>query len=332
MPTPTSPRGRLSALAVIVSLCFVCGADAKVVKKRKFLPEPKKTEEEAIIRLQILLDSKQFGPGKIDGAIGQFTRKAVAHYNVLFGLEHNNYYQVITQSEAEVKELYTNYTVTEGDFKFVADIPYKPAEQEKVAYLAYRTIEEFVSERFHTDEKFLAKSNPELDWSMVVAGTVIKVPNIAPFKIEDVVTNKSFGKDEVLSKRLVIIDTSQKIAAIWDGDKLVATFPVTPGREKFIHRGSWTMRNMINTPEFRWDKSMLDTGARSETYYQLPAGPNSPVGIFWAGLSKKGIGMHGTALPHTIGRSRSAGCIRLANWDAVRLAALVRPGATVEMR
>ena len=89
---------------------------------------------------------------------------------------------------------------------------------------------------------------------------------------------------------------------------------------------------MITTPEFRWDKSMLDTGERSDEFFQLPPGPNSPVGIFWAGLSKAGIGMHGTALPHTIGRSRSAGCVRLANWDAVRLAQLVRPGATVEMR
>ncbi len=330
---PKQTNSRLTALAIAAALCATAiGADAKLLKTRKFLPEPDKAETETIIRLQILLDGKQFGPGKIDGAIGQFTRKAVAHYNVLFGLEHDNYYQVITQSEAEVAELYTTYTVTEGDFKFIANIPYKPAEQEKVKYLAYRSIEEFVAERFHTDEKFLAKTNPDLVWSKVVAGTEIKVPNVEPFQIEDVETNKSFGKDEVLSKRLVIIDTSQKIAAIWDGDQLIATFPVTPGREKFIHRGKWKMLNMINTPEFRWDKSMLDTGARSDTYYQLPAGPNSPIGIFWAGLSKAGIGMHGTALPHTIGRSRSAGCIRLANWDAVRLAALVRPGATVEMR
>jgi lipoprotein-anchoring transpeptidase ErfK/SrfK len=42
--------------------------------------------------------------------------------------------------------------------------------------------------------------------------------------------------------------------------------------------------------------------------------------------------MHGTSDPETIGRARSAGCIRLANWDAIRLPSLIRPGASVEIR
>ena len=61
----------------------------------------------------------------------------------------------------------------------------------------------------------------------------------------------------------------------------------------------------------------------------LPPGPNNPVGMLWAGLSKSGIGLHGTASPETIGRSRSAGCVRFANWDIVRLPTLIRPGARV---
>ena len=40
----------------------------------------------------------------------------------------------------------------------------------------------------------------------------------------------------------------------------------------------------------------------------------------------------GTAEPETIGRTRSHGCIRLANWDAIRLPNLIRPGTTVEIR
>jgi lipoprotein-anchoring transpeptidase ErfK/SrfK len=42
--------------------------------------------------------------------------------------------------------------------------------------------------------------------------------------------------------------------------------------------------------------------------------------------------MHGTPNPETIGRARSHGCIRMANWDAVRLPTLIRPGTTVEIR
>jgi lipoprotein-anchoring transpeptidase ErfK/SrfK len=56
------------------------------------------------------------------------------------------------------------------------------------------------------------------------------------------------------------------------------------------------------------------------------------VGIIWCGISKSGIGLHGTASPRTIGRSQSAGCVRLANWDAIRLPELVRPGARVIVR
>ena len=64
------------------------------------MPEPEKGDTETILRLQIHLDESNFGPGKLDGAIGQFTRKAVAHYNFQHGLAHDNYYKVITDSKA----------------------------------------------------------------------------------------------------------------------------------------------------------------------------------------------------------------------------------------
>jgi lipoprotein-anchoring transpeptidase ErfK/SrfK len=80
---------------------------------------------------------------------------------------------------------------------------------------------------------------------------------------------------------------------------------------------------------------LLETGKRSKDpskVYDLPSGPNSPVGVIWCGLSKSGIGLHGTADPETIGRAQSAGCIRLANWDAIRLPTLISPGSSVEIR
>ena len=46
-------------------------------------------------------------------------------------------------------------------------------------------------------------------------------------------------------------------------------------------------------------------------------------------LNKKGIGIHGTDEPETIGRTSSHGCIRLANWDAAKLAGMMQPGARV---
>src|SRR6202795_5201726 len=82
-------------------------------------------------------------------------------------------------------------------------------------------------------------------------------------------------------------------------------------------------------PIFRWDEAMLKHGRRSSDFYTIPPGPRNPVGIVWIGVNKKGIGIHGTDSPDTIGRSASHGCIRLANWDAARVVNQVTVGMTV---
>jgi lipoprotein-anchoring transpeptidase ErfK/SrfK len=41
------------------------------------------------------------------------------------------------------------------------------------------------------------------------------------------------------------------------------------------------------------------------------------------------IGIHGTAESARIGRNQSSGCIRLANWDIVRLAKMVGKGTRI---
>ena len=299
---------------------------------KSYLPEPSKRDTETILRIQIFLDENNFGPGKIDGRMGQFTRKAVAHYNFSKGVKYDNYFNVVRNSEDKIKDLFSTYTIKDKDLTFVGEVSLEPEEQSKIEYMYYRSTLEFVAERFHTDENFLTKINPEIKWDQVEIGTEIKVPNVTPFEIEKIESFKSFKKDRKLSNRLVIVDTNQKLLAIWEKKKILATFPITPGQEKFIHRGKWVIQNMLTTPTFRWDQSMLETGKRSNEAFMLPPGPNSPIGIFWAGLNKAGIGLHGTASPHTIGRSRSAGCVRLANWDVIRLSNLVRPGTEVEMR
>ena len=62
---------------------------------------------------------------------------------------------------------------------------------------------------------------------------------------------------------------------------------------------------------------------------RIPAGPNNPVGVVWIDLNKEHYGIHGTPEPGRIGHSSSHGCVRLTNWDAARLAAMVQKGTTV---
>jgi lipoprotein-anchoring transpeptidase ErfK/SrfK len=116
---------------------------------------------------------------------------------------------------------------------------------------------------------------------------------------------------------------------------LIASFPITPGKPRFIHYGMWEVRTQVEFPNWSYDKLLLHTGKRNpdkSQVYQLPPGPNCPVGVIWCGLSKSGIGLHGTSDPETIGRAQSAGCIRLSNWDAIRLPSLISPGSSVEIR
>ena len=71
---------------------------------------------------------------------------------------------------------------------------------------------------------------------------------------------------------------------------------------------------------------MLKEGERSADFKMLPPGPNNPVGVMWIALNKRGIGLHGTDDPDAVGRGASHGCVRLANWDIVRLAGKVKTG------
>ena len=50
------------------------------------------------------------------------------------------------------------------------------------------------------------------------------------------------------------------------------------------------------------------------------------MGLVWIDLSKEHYGIHGTPEPSTVGKTQSHGCVRLTNWDALKLAGLVKPG------
>lgn len=298
----------------------------------KTAPPPE--DAETMVLVQVYLDEMLLGPGKIDGRIGEFTKNAVALYNQRYKLEPDNWHRVMRDANRRVRTAYASYTVPPEALDFVGSVPATPAEQQHVRYLSYRRVSEFVAERFHTDEQFLRELNSQMDLYALRPGQTVIVPNVTPFRIETIAKHQKFEAAPGLSERLAYVDTKKRIVNIFDKGKLVASFPITPGHEQFIPYGDWKVQIMVTMPEFRWDDKMLKEGERSDDTeaFQLPPGPNSPVGIFWAGLNKSGIGLHGTSSPETIGRSRSAGCIRLANWDAIRLSDLMRPGATVLVR
>jgi lipoprotein-anchoring transpeptidase ErfK/SrfK len=292
-------------------------------------------DRDTILRIQIFLDKNLFGPGKLDGAIGEFTYKAVVNYNYAHGQRDlYNWTHIQEAAMEEVPVIFAAFKIQPILLKYVTtDLPEDYEKAAAYPYMAYRSLLELTAERFHTDESFLTLLNPKKDMATLKPGDILVVPNVKSFRIEDVKPMQGFKADAMLSSHTIVVDTTERMAAIYsEKETMLAAFPITPGKPQFIPVGTWKVVNMMTTPTFRYDKQFLEEGVRGEVALQIPSGPNSPIGVMWCGLSKSGIGLHGTAMPRTIGRTRSAGCVRFANWDAIRLPQLIRPGTRVIVR
>ncbi len=315
----------------------------------------KPTGEDAL-RLQIFLDQAKFGPGVIDAKPGLFTELAVKSWNEVNGHPIEDWIQVNTAARKAITNPLAVAVVPDFAKDWVdADLPTKVSLQAKKKRMSYRSLAEFMSERYHCDIPYLVELNGSSKINNLKLRDSIIVPNVDPFHIE-VLTGAGYKADIAMSQRHVVVDTKVNQVRIFEAAPaalviaepngatvtpvstpnrgLIASFPITPGQPKFIKFGTWEVRNSVELPHWRYDQQLLDTGKRSSDSeaLEIPPGPNSPVGVFWCGLSKPGIGLHGTPNPETIGRARSHGCIRMANWDAVRLPTLIRPGTTVEIR
>lgn len=288
-------------------------------------PEP----IEPILRLQIFLDTHLFGPGKVDGRPGEFTTKALQRYQAAQGLPPTTV-EAHTLDLSSIAELYTTYTLRPEDLKYVGDLPRQPSAQSRKKYLPYDSLLEFLTERFHTSPELIEFLNKPMKMSELKPGDVVKVPNVQPFLIEELTPLPALPEVPEYQTRVIKIDTKEKLLGVYEGEKMLASLPITPGSGHLATPpGTWRIVGIAQMPTFRWDKSVLEYGVRSSNYYELPIGPNNPVGVMWIGLNRPGIGIHGTNQAQTIGRSASHGCMRTANWDVVRLSKLITKGMTV---
>jgi lipoprotein-anchoring transpeptidase ErfK/SrfK len=290
--------------------------------------------QELITRLQIFLDQRDFGPGKIDGRWGEFTGKALIRYQIADGQKPTGQIDPQMQQELErIFPIYTTYTLTAEDLTRIdPTLPSKPKDQAHLKVLNYGSIAGFLAERFHSDPEFIVKLNKGVNLDRLKPGDSVRVPNVQPFQIETMKEVAHLPLNPQFASRVIKIDTHYRMLDVFDGEKLVCSFPITPGSKRLpAPIGTWKIVGIATLPWFRWDEAMLQHGERSENYYNLPPGPRNPVGVVWIGLNKRGIGIHGTNSPDTIGRSASHGCIRLANWDAARVINEVTGGMTVQI-
>ena len=289
---------------------------------------PTPEERQATLRCQVFLDRALFAPGKIDGLPGEFTTKAAIAYQKAHQLEPNGLLETLPLPKQS--PLCTSYILREEDRKFLGDSPAKPEEQAKKKTLPYNSFAEFLCERFHCSAGLLAHLNPEIPLEKLKPGDTLQVPDVEPFLIEEIPVLTQLPEAPEFRKRKVHVQRKERQLTLWEEDSVVASFPITPGSEALpTPAGNWRIVAISLLPNFRWDEGVLNHGIRTEQFFMLPPGPNNPVGVAWCALSKSGIGIHGTNQPDTIGRAASHGCMRLANWDAIRFAKRVTAGVPV---
>lgn len=347
-------------IAITFAIALANSASARKKSSRRApAHKPQANQIEAATRLQIFLDRANFSPGAINGHYDQFTFKALGLYRQsrgeqpppppakpdaapdLTGLDLNS-----------VGPPFISYTVTDADLQKIGPVPSAVPAQAKLKFLPYRTAAEAIAEKFHCDIHFLEQLNSGKT-NAIKAGDQLKVPNVEPFELAAVKdlkpgsaspapaandlpdesdANNPNSPQPPTGAVAIKIDIKTNMLGIFENGKLVGAYPVTIGSAQTASPiGEWKVRGVTKLPRFRYDKEMLNHGQRSGNFHILPPGPNSPVGVIWIALNKKGIGIHGTNEPETIGRAASHGCVRLANWDIVRLAQRVKAGVPVSI-
>lgn len=347
------------SLVLLFAIAFDVSARTKSSHRKSHKESQDSEEIESVTRLQIFLDRVNFSPGAITGRYDEFTTKALALYRESQGEPSPSHSEkpnaVPDVNDLDLKSVdpvLIDYTVTDADVQNIGPVPESVAARAKLKFLPYRDAAEAIAEKFHCNAAFFKKLNHAKTFK---PGDQVKVPNVEPFElaaVKDIEPGSEMDTNAVNDlpddagaaredqsqpgataspiTTSIQIDTTTNMLSVFDADKLVAAYPVTIGSAQTASPiGDWKVKGIAKLPRFRYDKAMLEHGKRSGDFHMLPPGPNSPVGVMWIALNKKGIGLHGTNEPDTIGHAASHGCVRLANWDVVRLAQKIKAGVPV---
>ena len=327
-------------------------------------PDPALADDQPrpVMQLQVVLDRLGFTPGVVDGKQGLSTRNAIRGFQESRGLPTTGELDAGTrQALAGWSNIPATRVVTiPADFAagpFEAT-PEKPEDQAKLPALGYQSLDEKLAERFHTTPAVLlalnsAKAAPASTASAsskplsepatashFQAGQQLRVPNVGADAVDsasvadarwrDTLIMLGVGSHQPKAEKVVVSKSQGTLRAYDAAGKLIGMYTATMGsRHDPLPLGAWKVVGIARNPDFAFNPELFWDVPDSHAKQRLPPGPNGPVGIVWIDLDKPHYGIHGTPEPESIGRAQSHGCVRLTNWDAARLAQMVKPGTAV---
>lgn len=257
---------------------------------------------------QIALARKGISAGPIDGAAGENMRRALLAFQIHNRLAVSGELDADTKAALLVEEpLFIQYAVSDADLKRIMRVPKAWLAKSEADRLDYESILELIAEHARASEAFIRKLNPQINWTNVAPGTLVKIPRIDP----PPAPRAAFARVHLYSKTLNVFGRNTN---------LIAHFPcsIAAKVEKRPVGELHVLKAALN-PTYLFDPAVFTESAEAKKIGRkltIPAGPNNPVGTAWIGLDRPGYGIHGTPKPEQIGRTESHGCFRLANWNA----------------
>jgi len=275
-----------------------------------------KASASAALDMQVRLARAGFSTGEIDGRDGANTKKALAAYMEI--------HKAAPDATGETLE---DYVLTADDVNgpFVK-IPADMMQKAKLKSLGYTSLMEALGEKFHTAPALLTKLNPGVKFA---AGATIKVPKIDRAALAG---DKAPPADAAPAEEVtVIVSKSESTVRVYTSTgKLLMYAPVTSGSEHDpLPIGDWAVTTVVRNPPFNYNPDLFWDADPKHAKATIPPGPNGPVGVVWVDLSKEHYGIHGSPEPSKIGHTSSHGCVRLTNWDVLKLAGMVKKGTKV---
>ena len=305
--------------ALLLSVAFHAGAATAVSANAAASPAIAPPVVNNILRAQVLLDRAHFSSGEIDGTVGSNLRRAVTGFQKLRQLPVTGKLDDATWAalKADPAPTLDVYTLTAEDIAGpYAPVPAAMGDKAKLARLGYASLLEALGEKFHSSPALLRKLNPGKTFKR--AGEQLLVPNVV-------------NAPPLPKAATVLVDATEGTLTLLDaGGMPIAQFPASTGsKHDPLPEGRWTVLGVAVNPDYRYNPKLFWDAKPGDVKARIAPGPNNPVGVAWIDLSKDHYGIHGTPEPANIGKTQSHGCIRLTNWDVMKVVKAITRGATV---